>query len=92
MTPFERATANLNASSQHYINTVLRCMGDYASGAACLKLSLSPDCMGDWHCVSDVDPNTVREIIMSHAGRTPAQMTVNRTGEDGRLVTTIQYE
>jgi (2Fe-2S) ferredoxin len=67
-------------------------MSNHTSGAICLKLSLPPDCAGDWYRDSDVDPNTVREIVMAHASRAPAQLTVNRTGDDGRLVTMIQFE
>jgi hypothetical protein len=91
LTPLDRATADLNLCTKHYISRVLRYIDAHRNGAiASLILRLQPDMVGDWYRDSDVETNDVERIVFAWAIRAPAQVIVNRTA--GRLVTTIQYD
>jgi hypothetical protein len=91
LTPLERAASALNVSTQYYIHLMLQSINDAHSTTTFLKLSVQPDSVEEWYRDGDVDPTDVKRIILGHANRTPAEVTMSRTA-DGRLVTLIQYE
>jgi hypothetical protein len=92
MHQIERATADPNESTQHYIAAMFKSMDDYGDGMRnCSKTVYHSGIGEEWYRDSDVELDIVKRIVLARASRTLTRVTVDRIA-DGRVRTTICYE